>query len=154
MTHGCTSMQKNTCTHPHTQHTQPASHTHTHSNKPQSSAGHFCSCCPPPKGRRCPRRNRGHRSHLKLCWVSHDINSPLTAALQTVLSWGASWVLGPGWRQAQTLQPLLGEQRKALLSSARPLAATTGSLCSLFSSCTGTWGQGIQGLAEGPLGSA
>ncbi|XP_016074886.1 PREDICTED: lethal(3)malignant brain tumor-like protein 1 [Miniopterus natalensis] len=63
----------------------------------------------------------------ELCWVLHDINSSLDADA------AGSLELGPGWRQAQTLQPLLGEQREALLSIAHPLALTAGSLRGLSS---------------------
>lgn len=63
-----------------------------------------------------------------------------------------SWVPGPGRRQAQTLRPLLGEQREALLSTAHPPAPTTGSPSGLSSGCAGTWGWGGRGLAEGLSG--
>lgn len=63
-----------------------------------------------------------------------------------------SWVPGPGRRQAQTLRPLLGEQREALLSTDQPLAPTTGSPRGLSSGCAGTWGWGGRGLAEGLSG--
>lgn len=71
---------------------------------------------PPSRGRRCPRGNRGLWSHLKRYWIPCDPNSPLL--LLGVLSWAP----GPGRRQAQTLRPLLGEQREALLSPACPPA--------------------------------
>lgn len=62
------------------------------------------------RGRRCPRGNRGLRSLLKPCWLPRDINSSLAARPGV-----PSWVPGPGRRQAQTLRPLLGEQRGLLV---------------------------------------
>lgn len=132
--------------HTHHTHTHPDPYAHTHSNKPQESPGLSCSCCPPPRGRRCPQENRGLWSHLKLCWVLHDINSHLAAA--------GSLELGPGRRQAQTLWPLLGEQREALLSTARPLTPTAGSLSGLSSGCCRYVGLGRPGPGKGPSGSA
>ncbi|XP_020933823.1 serine/threonine-protein kinase Sgk2 isoform X3 [Sus scrofa] len=93
-----------------------------------SDTGLSCSCHSPPAihtppwGRRCPRGNRGLRSHLKPCWLPRDISSPLAA---TLLPGVPSWVLGPGWRQAQTLRPLLGEQRGSLVH-----CPSSGSNCS------------------------
>lgn len=78
-----------------------------------------------------------------------------TAPLLLLRLLGAlSWVLGPGQRQAQTLQPLLGEQREALLSTACPPAPTAGSFSGLSSGCAGMWGRRGQGLAKGPTGPA
>ncbi|XP_061293616.1 serine/threonine-protein kinase Sgk2 isoform X2 [Bos javanicus] len=78
----------NTCTHTRTP------HTHVHSNKPQhhpsSPAAVAHALLPtPPRGRRCPRGNRGLRSLLKPCWLPRDINSSLAAAGSSKLSAGA-----------------------------------------------------------------
>ncbi|XP_029077984.1 serine/threonine-protein kinase Sgk2 isoform X5 [Monodon monoceros] len=56
-----------------------------HSSKPQRRPGSLAAVAhrlppTPPRGRRCPRGNRGLRSLLKPRWLPRDINSPLAAA--------------------------------------------------------------------------
>ena len=74
-------------------HTLLAPHTHTHSNKPLSRPGSPAAVAhpippTPPRGRRCPRGNRGLRSLLKPRWLPRDINSPLAAAGSSELGAG------------------------------------------------------------------
>ena len=78
----------NTCTHTRTP------HAHVHSNKPQHHPSFPAAVAhallpTPPRGRRCPRGNRGLRSLLKPCWLPRDINSSLAAAGSSKLSAGA-----------------------------------------------------------------
>ena len=65
-----------------------------HSNKPQHRPGSPAAVAhallpTPPRGRRCPRGNRGLRSLLKFCWLPRDINSSLAAAGSSELGAGA-----------------------------------------------------------------
>lgn len=128
-----------------THHSHTLTHILTHTlTSPKSLQGSPAAVAHPAGGGDVPE-NRGLWSHLKLCWVLHDINSHLAAA--------RSCELGPGRRQAQTLWPLLGEQREALFSTAHPLTPTAGLSVASPQAAAGTWGWGGQGLAEGPSGS-
>lgn len=126
-----------------THHTHTLTHILTHTlTSPKSLQGSPAAVAHPAGGGDVPE-NRGLWSHLKLCWVLHDINSHLAAA--------RSCELGPGRRQAQTLWPLLGEQREALFSTARPLTPTAGSVSGLSSGCRRYVGLGRPGSGRGAI---
>lgn len=131
-THLCT---EHLHTHPHPTLTCiPTSPRH----RPGSAAAVAHALLPtPPRGRRCPRGNRGLRSLLKLCWLPRDINSSLAAAGSSELG-ARHRHFGPCW-----------ENREGFLSTVHPPAPTAASPSGLSAGCAGTWGRGGKGLAEG-----
>ena len=125
-----------------------------HSYKPQHRPGSPAAVAhallpTPPRGRRCPRGNRGLRSLLKPCWLPRDINRSLAAA------WSSKLGAGAGPAPGTDTSALVGRTERAScpLSTLRlpPQLLPAASLQAVQVRGAGearAWQRGCQGLAR------